>query len=167
MKTTKLYKLISAGVFALFVLSSSVCSGRSYFGSLPKGCDPVEVGKGITQLFIDKDKPERTTKKGMTYVKYTVTSEWANCLEFARGIGDKKMEDALIAMWEPFNDGGAKETFRSHKWHVDYSVFGAVPLGVYCLNSDPRAFKIGMDYADNQWSTPSEDPAKHSHKSSI
>lgn len=162
MKKHRLNKLIPAGILALSIFAAAGCTQKSYFDSLPQGCDPIEVGRGITQLFIDKDKPERTTKKGMTYVKYTVTSEWANCLEFARGIGDKKMEDALIAMWEPFNDGGEKETFRSHKWHVDYSVFGAVPLQVYCLNSDPRAYKIGMDYADNQWSMPSENPAEHS-----
>ena len=119
MKKTRLHKLITAGFLAFSISAATGCSQESYFSSLPEGCDPVEVGRGITQLFIDKDKPERTTKKGMTYVKYTVTSEWANCLQFARGINDKEMEEALIAMWEPFNDRGEKETFRSHKWHVD------------------------------------------------
>ena len=141
------------------LIFSLLCGAGKYLTSWPDGCDPVQVGRGITQRFIDKGKPEITTKKGMTYVKYTITSEWANCLEFARIIADKDMENALIAMFEPFYDSGEKAAFRSHKWHVDYSVFGAVPLQIYCLNSDPRALALGLDYADNQWSEPSSDPA--------
>ena len=73
MKTNRLHKLIPAGIIALSIFVAAGCSQKSYFSSLPEGCDPVEVGKGITQLFIDKDKPERTTKKGMTYVKENIT----------------------------------------------------------------------------------------------
>lgn len=146
----------------MLTLAVAGCSDNGYFASLPEDCDPVEVGRGITGRFIAKGKPEITTKKGMTYVKYTVTSEWVNCLEFARSIGDADMESALIGLMEPFYDSGEKAAFRSHKWHVDYSVFGAVPLEVYCLNRDPRALELGLDYADNQWSAPPADPALHS-----
>lgn len=162
MKKNKLHILLYLGALLPIALAATGCSGRSIFASLPEGCDPALVGRGITRRFIDKDKPEITTKKGMTYVKYTITSEWANCLEFARVVEDKDMENALIAMFEPFYDSGEKAAFRSHKWHVDYSVFGAVPLQIYCLNSDPRALALGLDYADNQWSEPSSDPAEWS-----
>lgn len=155
-------KFYPAFCISLFLLVSAGCSARKYFSSWPDGCDPVVVGSGITNKFIARDKPEITTKKGMTYVKYTVTSEWANCLEFARNIGDSNMEKALVDMFEPFYDSGEKAVFRSHKWHVDYSVFGAVPLQIFCLNKDPRALALGLDYADNQWSEPSSDPELHS-----
>ena len=64
MRQNRLNKLISAGVLTLSIFAAAGCGQKSYFDSLPEGCDPVEVGKGITQLFIDNDKPERTTKKG-------------------------------------------------------------------------------------------------------
>ena len=147
---------------SLLLLVLSGCSSKQYFASWPEGCDPAVVGSGITNKFITRDKPEITTKKGVTYVKYTVTSEWANCLEFAHSIGDSLMEKALVDMFEPFYNSGEKAAFRSHKWHVDYSVFGAVPLQIYCLNKDPRALELGLDYADNQWSEPSPDPEVNS-----
>ena len=142
---------------SLLLLGGTGCTSQKYFDTWPPGCDPVEVGKGITKRFIAEDKPESTNKAGATYVHYATTSEWANCMEFARSIGDADMEKALIDMMDPFYDPEQKASFLPHKWHVDYSIFGAVPLEIYCLNGDKRALELGLEYADNQWREPSPD----------
>ena len=47
--------------------------------------------------------------------------------------------------------------------HVDYTVFGAVPLEIAILNGDKRCRKLGLKYANKQWSPPDESTitAKH------
>ena len=144
-------------VCSFLVLFGTGCSGEKYFSSWPSGTDPVTVGTGITNRFIAQNQPESTHKNGYKYVHYATTSEWANCMEFARSIGDAGMEQALIDMMEPFYDPEQKASCLPHKWHVDYSVFGAVPLEIYCLNGDERALALGLEYADNQWREPSPD----------
>ena len=142
---------------SLLLLGGTACTSQRYFDNWPAGCDPLEVGKGITNRFIAEDKPENTNKSGVTYVHYATTSQWANSMEFARSIGDASMEKALVDMMEPFYDPERKASALPHKWHVDYSVFGAVPLEIYCLNGDKRALELGLEYADNQWREPSTD----------
>lgn len=142
---------------SLLMLSGTGCTKQKYFSDWPAGCDPVEVGTGITNLFIGEDHPESTHKNGYDYVHYATTSQWANSMEFARSIGDASMEKALVDMMEPFYDPERKASALPHKWHVDYSVFGAVPLEIYCLNGDKRALELGLEYADNQWREPSTD----------
>ena len=150
-------KNLLAIAISLLVLAGTGCSEKKYFNAWPSGTDPVEVGRGITNRFIAENHPESTNKKGQTYVHYATTSEWANCLEFARSIGDADMEKALIDMMEPFYDPEQKAAYLPHKWHVDFSVFGSVPLEIYCLNGDERALALGLEYADNQWREPSPD----------
>jgi unsaturated rhamnogalacturonyl hydrolase len=41
--------------------------------------------------------------------------------------------------------------------HVDYRVFGAVPLGLYMQTKDRRYLEIGQGLADKQWDSPTED----------
>ena len=142
---------------SLLLLGGTACTSQRYFDNWPAGCDPLEVGKGITNRFIAEDKPENTNKSGVTYVHYATTSQWANSMEFARSIGDASMEKALVDMMEPFYDPERKASALPHTWHVDYSVFGAVPLEIYCLNGDKRALELGLEYADNQWREPSTD----------
>ena len=79
-------------------------------------------------------------------------SYWANCLEFARLSGDKNLEARLIEQFEPFFS--EKKDLQNRMDHLDYAIFGAIPLEIYLLNGDERCLELGLKYADAQWAEP-------------
>ncbi|MBQ7268314.1 MAG: glycoside hydrolase family 88 protein [Bacteroidales bacterium] len=104
----------------------------------PKGFDgPYKVGKGNS-------------------VHYAVASLWANALAFARRTEDGMLEKKLTDKFEPFFGTLASRLNRDD--HVDFSIFGIVPLEIYLLGGDKRAYALGMHYADHQWETPTGNP---------
>lgn len=104
----------------------------------PKGFDgPYKVGKGNS-------------------VHYAVASLWANALAFSRKTEDVGMERQLTEKFAPFFDTLRPRLNRDD--HVDFSIFGIVPLEIYLLNGDRRAFEMGMHYANHQWEVPTSNP---------
>ena len=97
----------------------------------------------------------RKSSYGMNnHVQYSVVSLWAWAIENAKLRGDNQQLERLIAKYEPFASG----RLTSHAPdHVDFSIYGALPLEVYLHNGDERALKIGLYYADTQWEKPSPD----------
>jgi len=128
--------------------------------------EPLEIGKKLSNLFLTTEpeyyNPDGYSEQEMKAynghygynknVHYAVVSYWVNCLEFARLSGDKALEEALIAKFEPFF--GAKQKLCNRRNHVDHTIFGALPLEIYLLNGDERCLKLGLEYAEAQWSEP-------------
>lgn len=137
---------------------------RDAFGAWPKGCGPKEVGARIVKQFLSTD-PEGYQAKGFAghkygeggYVAYSVASLWVNALEYARLTDDPGLQGRLEQMLHPFYPGGAKQDKVAKPRHVDFSVFGAVPLEVAVLSGDERAREMGLRYADDQWEPPRPD----------
>lgn len=130
------------------------------FRDLPEGMDPVTIGCRVTEQFLSVE-PESYAPTGYNgdfaygwgkYVTYPQMSLWINALEFARNSGNDSLELRLINHFEPFF--GEKKEKCNRNNHVDHSVFGAVPLEIYLLNGDERAYELGMSYADHQWAMP-------------
>lgn len=132
---------------------------------MPASADPVAVGSKISELFLETP-PDKYGPKGCERpfksdsVHYSVVSLWVNALDFARSTKNAGMERRLLAEWEPFKDGGAKAHMRSRPYHVDFSIFGAVPYQVYIMTGDRKALSLGRMYAETQWKMPPEDYGK-------
>ncbi len=128
--------------------------------------DPVSVGKRISAQFLKADPtayaPEgydgaKPVGKGND-VRYAVVSLWTHALEFSRLSGDSALEDTLTARFEPFF--GEKKHLCNRDNHVDYSIFGAIPLEIAILRGDARARELGLRYADHQWEEPVGKPGE-------
>lgn len=138
-------------------------SGAPVFSDWPEGADPRSVGARVIAQFLSTE-PEGYEAPGFdgykygggTFVAYPVTSLWVNSLEFARLVGDRQLLRRLTDAFEPFYPGGAKAEKVAKARHVDYSVFGAIPLEIAILSGDPRAVEMGLRYADDQWEPPRE-----------
>lgn len=122
--------------------------------------DPVAVGNGIVEQFLGS-VPENYAPTGFygrqpygngVFVNYAVTSLWVNSLEFARKTGNKDLERRLIEKFEPYYV--EKRHICNPDNHVDDSIFGSLPLEIYLLNGDKRAYEMGMHYADHQFEKP-------------
>lgn len=85
-------------------------------------------------------------------IVYCVASLWANALACARLMGDRALEDALVAAFKPYY--GEKRKVVARRPHVDYSIVGIVPLEIAILRDDARALALGLSLADAQWAKP-------------
>ena len=91
-------------------------------------------------------------------MNYSVVSLWVNAIEFAHRSHNKKLENRLIEFFEPFY--GERKSKCNRDNHVDFSIFGAIPLEIYLMNGDKRALELGLRYADHQWEDPTGEPGK-------
>ncbi len=151
---------------AAFATCTAVFGGTvgKYFEELPEGCDPATVSRKVTDQFLST-RPENYHPAGYhgnsgygwnRIVQYSVVSLWINAIECARLEGDKRREELLVRLYDDFLPGRTKHYICSRPYHVDDTIFGAVPLAVYLGNRDERCLKQGLAYADNQWCAPNE-----------
>ncbi|MBO4447609.1 MAG: glycoside hydrolase family 88 protein [Bacteroidales bacterium] len=125
---------------------------------------PNLIGERIIRQFLTAD-PMAYAPKGFNgpykvgkgnSVHYAVSSLWANALQFAAKTGNKQLEQALIEKFEPFYNELRPVLNRDD--HVDFSIFGIVPLEIFLHNGDRRAYGMGMHYANHQWEVPTGNP---------
>lgn len=154
-----LKNIMTMAAIAIILCSCGDKSLKS-FKELPDNCKPETVGNMVIAQFLT-GIPESYAPQGydgnFAYgrgktVTYPLVSLWINALEFARNTGNDELEKKLTDHFEPyFNE---KKDICSVDNHVDYSVFGALPLEIYLINGDQRALELGMHYADHQWEAP-------------
>ena len=144
--------------FLVGALAASAADAPAAFSDWPKGADPKTVGARVIAQLLSTE-PEAYSVKGCDgnkygggkYVAYPVVSLWVNSLEYARLVGDEALRRKLTDLFEPFYPGGAKADKVTKPRHVDFNVFGAVPLEIAIQTGDPRARQMGLRYADDQW----------------
>ena len=143
---------------------SAVAATPQAFRDWPDGLDPKTIGRRVVAQFQSTD-PEGYQAKGFTggkygggeYVCYSVASLWVNALQFASVTGDAKLEESLVATARQFLPGGKKGDKVPKARHVDFNVFGAVPLEAAILTDRRDFLRMGMAYADDQWAPPRPD----------
>ncbi len=127
-----------------FLLS---CTQTNPLGDFPEGSRPEEVGKILSQRFVEKGN----VGKMMSYAK---TFTWNGSLRFAEATGDKQLLKQLQDKFEPIFGPNSKALPKMN--HVDANMFGSLPLTLYQLTDEERYRKLGMPYADSQWNCPEE-----------
>lgn len=139
-------KLLARIAFALS-LPCLAASAQSSFGNWPAGYSPEEVGKAVSMHFIDSPHfaPDR--------IKYPEVCVWYGALEYARITGDTALLAKLKARFEPLF-GKEAALLPPQGEHVDFSMFGSLPLELYTSTHDTRYLTLGQSYADKQWQHP-------------
>ena len=141
---------------AASVLSFAQAADGPWFRDLPESADPAAVGKQLIENFLPrKFRYETNPAKAHLGVIYPEVITWYGALDVASLTKDKELLARLIEKFEPLlGDEGNKRVNRSA--HVDYRVFGAVPLEIDRINGDQRCRKLGLEFADAQWETTNE-----------
>ena len=147
-------------ILALLCVACGQKTSLQQFKFLPENIRVETIGNRVAEQFLSSNPldygPEGYsapyTYGGGGSMNYSVVSLWVNSLEFARNTGNKELEQRLIDFFEPFF--GEKKALCNRDNHVDFSIFGAIPLEIYLLNGDERALKMGLRYADHQWENP-------------
>jgi len=118
----------------------------------PKGTSPQEVGKRVAERFIATPHTNFNRPTPPRVISYPETCTWYGALAFARQTGDKKLVQQLADRFEPLF--GSRDTLIPKPDHVDYCVFGAVPLELYMQTKEDKYLKLGKYIADKQWGPP-------------
>jgi len=135
---------------ALLCLTFTLSARAAYdFGPWPAGTSPTEIGQRVTDNFLPR--PHMTLGKDPV-VHYAEVCTWYGALTFAQLTKDTARQAQLVQRFEPlFRE---EQSWIPTPQHVDWTVFGAVPLEIYIQNKDLRCLALGEWMAQKQWSEP-------------
>jgi unsaturated rhamnogalacturonyl hydrolase len=125
-------------------ISAADRKGLEHF---PKGYTPQEAGKAVAEHFVP------SAHYHLDRIVYPEVCAWYGSLEFARVTKDQALIDKLKARFDPLFSNEAA-LLPPQGQHVDFSMFGALPLELYILTQDKRYLDLGLQYADKQWQKP-------------
>jgi unsaturated rhamnogalacturonyl hydrolase len=129
-------------------------SPPSPFGPLPGGLSPREIGKRVAENFAARPLGFETDAK-RDFVIYPEVCAWYGALAYAQLAPDQELKRKLIAKFDPLLSTEARRISPSA--HVDFRVFGVVPLELYRMTKDPKYLKLGKKFADLQWDKTTSD----------
>ena len=118
----------------------------------PKGASPSEIGIRIANHFVATPHTNFNRPGPPTVITYPETCTWYGALTFAKESKNKALTNKLAARFEPLFGEEAKMIPVPD--HVDYSVFGSVPLELYLQTKDKKYLDLGKSIADKQWGPP-------------
>jgi unsaturated rhamnogalacturonyl hydrolase len=118
----------------------------------PKGTSPKEIGNRIAEHFnvTPHTNFNRTTPPRV--ITYPESCTWYGALTFVGESKNKQLTKKLQKRFEPLFNEEAKMIPVPD--HVDYCVFGAVPLELYMQTKEKRYLDMGLSIADKQWGPP-------------
>jgi unsaturated rhamnogalacturonyl hydrolase len=140
---------------ALFLIcTTDAAAQKAYFSNWPAGTSPQEVGKRVAENFVARELEYAQGKR--KYVIYPEVCAWYGSLTVALLTKDDDLKARLIKKFDPLlTPEGSKNI--SQEPHVDYRVFGTLPLEIYMQTTDRKFLEIGIALADKQWEKTSAD----------
>ena len=144
MTKNPLCRLAPKLALAILVAAPFTFGQQKYFTNWPQSYSPQEVGKRVAEHFVTS--PHQDPQK----IVYPEVCTWYGALTYAQLSGDKQLTDELIKRFEPLLSAPGSDLIH-HERHVDYSMFGSLPLEIYIETRDPRYLELGKSMADTQW----------------
>lgn len=141
-------------LFLLLLFAVNIPAQSKHFKNWEKGTSPQEVGKRVAENWLARSFEYESGKR--KFVIYPEICAWYGALTVAERTKDKALKDSLIKEFDRFFTAEGKEHI-SPAAHVDYSVFGVVPLEIYQQNKDKKYLDLGIGFADRQWSKTTPD----------
>jgi unsaturated rhamnogalacturonyl hydrolase len=105
------------------------------------------IGKRVAENFLARKLEVEQGKR--QYVIYPEVCAWYGSLTVAQLTNDRGLRTRLIEKFGPLIGDHAK--WISPDPHVDYRVFGVVPLEIYMQTKETKYLDIGKGLADKQW----------------
>jgi len=136
-------------LFVISLATTTFADAQSgYFKNWPVGRSPKEIGKRLAENFVKRDFEYQSGKR--QYVIYPEACAWYGSLIVADEIKDRELETRLARKFDRFLTAEGARAI-SPEAHVDYRVFGIVPLEIYMQTRNRQLLDIGLGLADKQW----------------
>src|SRR5512136_62707 len=108
---------------------------RGEFRDWPAGASPREVGKRLAENFVRRPL-------GQPFITYPEVCAWYGSLTLAQLTGDTDLRDRLVRRSDPLLTPEGSQNI-SPQAHVDFRVFGAVPLEIYLQTKESKFLDLG------------------------
>jgi len=131
----------------MLAVASRCVAQQAYFADWPKDASPQEVGKRVAERFVVSTHPDPKR------IIYPEVCTWYGALTFAQLSSDTELTSKLIGRFEPLLLPPG-DNLISKERHVDFSVFGSVPLEIYLQTKERKYLDLGRFFADRQWENP-------------
>lgn len=128
----------------LFVTAPFATGQEKYLSNWPAWADPHVIGKRVAEHFVTS--PHQDPAR----IVYPEVVTWYGALTFANLSADKELTAKLIQRFDPLLSPPGSALIHRER-HVDFEVFGAVPLEIYIETKDPKYLELGKTFADTQW----------------
>jgi len=142
------------GLMAAMIAASEMEPGHTtpaVFQNWPAGSSPAEIGRRVAENFA-----ARPFQRPTGFIIYPEVCTWYGALTLANLTRNIDLQQRLVHKFDPlFTPEGSKNI--SPNAHVDYRVFGTVPLEIFIQTKDPRFLELGRGFADKQWETTTPD----------
>lgn len=136
----------------LLVLPVSGANAQPALQKWPEGSSPEAIGRKVAQRFIASPHGVYNAPGTRPHIPYFEVCTWYGALTFAGLIHNDNLRKQLIERFIPLF--GRDSSLLPVPDHVDYTVFGALPLEIYLQTKENRYYTLGKMYADTQWSSP-------------
>ena len=137
----------SLAIGIVLIAYTCVMAQSEYFRNWPAGTSPQEIGKRVAENFVARKLEVEQGKR--PYVIYPEVCAWYGALTVAQVTNDRDLKTRLIQKFDPLLTDRAKQI--SPEPHVDYRVFGVVPLEIYLQTKQQTYLDLGKGLADKQW----------------
>jgi len=142
----------SIGVILFFYSASTKGQpAQATFQNWPTNAEPKAVGELVSENLL-----KRPVYKIGGKIVYPEVCMGFGALRFADGAGDKTLEQKLVDRYAFIVTPEGTDSIATNR-HVDFHVFGALPLEIYLLNRDTNYLALGLQKADEQWENPLPD----------
>lgn len=139
---------------ALLAATVSLSAAEDSLGRWPAEAAPQTIGRRIADNFVPRPLLWQEGKRNS--VVYFEICTWYGALEFAGLTGDTDLQQRLIAKYEILQTPEGRAMIPTRE-HVDFTIFGALPLEIYLRTKDERFLREGQAFADLQWSKTTPD----------
>ncbi len=140
---------LSFVLVAMLLISGTPSGAQSkYFGNWSPGTSPKEIGKRLAENFLKRDFEFQSGKR--QFVIYPEICTWYGALTIAEETNDKDLQSRLTKKFDRFLTADSEKNI-SQQAHVDYRVFGVVPLELFRQTKDRKYLTLGQSFADKQW----------------
>jgi rhamnogalacturonyl hydrolase YesR len=121
---------------------------QQYFQNWPENADPRKVGDRVAARFVESTH--------MTPIVYPEVCAWYGALTYSEVTNNTALQAQLQARYQPLLTAQLHALIPD-KEHVDFEIFGVVPLQISMETKDQATRDMGLHFADRQWSKPQPD----------
>lgn len=142
--------LLAAAAMAILLAPAGMAQKKE-FRDWPEGASPQVIGKRVAENFIvRKYRAQTDATKAHLGIIYPEVCTWYGALTVAQLTQDKDLQSRLIGKFDRLMTP-PDSSMISQSAHVDFRVFGTVPLEIYLQTKEPKYLELGKSFADRQW----------------
>lgn len=141
--------LLTGGCAAIKENPNPDAGTADYLRNWPAKADPRAVGTKVAENFLHRNL--YLNREGV--IVYPEVCAAFGALRFAGAAGDRELEQKLIDRYATVLAPAGSKMISTNR-HVDFEVFGILPLEIYLLDGNTNDLALGLSKANEQWADP-------------